>query len=95
METTRTDVANIIWKQISLHSKMACGARELQVTEKGLTFRVMRAMRWVEIELDASDTYTVRLVRLNRSTHAMITVEQVSDVYADVLSETVYKICNK
>jgi len=87
------ETANATWNQISVATKMACGAREVAYDSTGLRFKVGGRQRWIEIELDASDTYTVRLVRVHK--YERIVVEEHSDVYADQLSECVYHACNK
>lgn len=82
------------WRQISITTKMACGARQpMLVGDSAIKFKVGGRMRWVEIELDASDTYTARLVRITRN-YERIVVEECSHVYADSLSAVVYSLCN-
>ncbi len=102
MTTTRTNVANTAWRQIPLYTKMACGLREATaVSETELRAKCLRGRHYVFVNLDPSDTYTVRLVRIKRNRRAdkplveMIDVETVSDVYCDMLGDVVYRICNK
>lgn len=96
MTTTRTNVASVIWSQISTATKMACGLRgPTAVTPTELCCKALSRNRWVLINLDPSDTYTVRLVRQHKTTFGLITIETVSDVFCDGLSEVVYNICNK
>jgi hypothetical protein len=93
----------IIWKQLSMHTKMACGAREAKLCTTrssvgfdGIIFKVgSLPMRYVEVELDASDTYVVRALRFKRSTYEKITLEEHTGVYADMLNEVVYRAVNK
>ena len=100
--TDRTTVATTIWRQIPIMTKMACGLREataVSVTE--LRAKCLRGRHYVFVNLDPSDTYTVRLVRIKRNRRAdkplveMIDVETVSDVYCDMLGDVVYGVCNK
>lgn len=83
-------------------TKMACGLREATaVSETELRAKCLRGRHYVFVNLDPSDTYTVRLVRIKRNRRAdkplveMIDVETVSDVYCDMLGDVVYRICNK
>ena len=88
--------ASITWRQISVATKMACGARApvaYGVGDVGLCFKVGGRMRWVEVELDPSDTYTCRLVRMSGATRHV--TEEHTDIYCDVLSECVYHMVNK
>lgn len=102
MSTTRTTVATTTWRQIPVMTKMACGLREATaVSETELRAKCLRGRHYVFVNLDPSDTYTVRLVRIKRNRRAdkplveMIDVETVSDVYCDMLGDVVYRICNK
>jgi len=102
MTTTRTTVATTTWRQIPVMTKMACGLREATaVSETELRAKCLRGRHYVFVNLDPSDTYTVRLVRIKRNRRAdrplveMIEVEKVSDVYCDMLGDVVYRICNK
>ncbi len=102
MTTTPTNIVNTTWRQIPLYTKMACGLREATaVSETELRTKCLRGRHYVFVNLDPSDTYTVRLVRIKRNRRAdkplveMIDVETVSDVYCDMLGDVVYRICNK
>jgi len=88
-------VANTIWQQISVATKMACGARQPVASEWGLTFKVGGLLRYVMVDLDDDDTYSVRHVKVNRSTYKQTVLESDSGVYADALSEVVYHMVNK
>lgn len=87
---------NVTWSQIPVMTKMACGAREATTYGEGrnLRFKVGGRMRYVEVELTPADTYTARLVRIN-ARYERVVVEEKTDVYCDMLSETVYRLCNK
>lgn len=91
------DIAQTTWQQISTQTKMACGARERMFDAAGtLTFKVGgKPMRFVCVELDASDTYNVEHYRLKRGSYDKVSLEAVSGVYADRLSEVVYRMVNK
>lgn len=93
MPATKTPgKATIIWRQIPLGVRMRLGARQPVGDEvKGyLHFTVGPARHdlfKVTIQLDPSDTYTVRLVRVNARTLETTTLEEAADVYADMLGE--------
>ena len=98
------NAAEIIWSQISASTKMACGAREIITAEAGdsvdprpfVMFRIGgRALRKVIVRLDPSDTYSVELVAINRKTWDSEIIEDASLIYADQLSETIYRMVNK
>lgn len=89
---------NITWKQIPIMTKMACGAREAMTYDEGRNIRFKvggKPMRYVEVELDASDTYTVRYLRIKRGSYARIVLEEKTFVYADMLGEIIYHMVNK
>ena len=108
MQTTDTSVASEIWRQISRSTKMACGAREPIATDDR-TLRIKVTIKRgvshvIYVTLDASDTYTVKLVtwrqpslakRLEGAETVVKTVEELSDIYNDNLSEVIYRMCNK
>jgi len=53
-------IASTLWRQVPMGNKMRLGAHKLQVTERGLRFKVgMARLTYVEITLDHMDTYTV------------------------------------
>lgn len=91
-------VADITWSQIpGAACKWPCGARQPISYDTdagpahGLRFRVTsKPYRFVEVELDASDTYTVRYMRIRRSDFERIIIAEVSGVYADMLGEVIY-----
>lgn len=84
--------ATTIWRQIPLGVKLRLGARDTVGDEaRGhLHFTVGPSRRdpfKVTIQLDPSDTYTVKLVRVNLRTLETTTLEEASDVYADMFGE--------
>ena len=94
---TRTHVATTTWRQIPVMTKMACGLREATaVSETELRAKCLRGRHYVFVNLDPSDTYTVRFVRIKRNRSAdkplIELVEEVtrSDVYNDMLGEMIY-----
>lgn len=92
--------AKVIWQQISVNTKMACGAREAFVdVDNGkpyLCFKVTikpGTRHAVKVWLEPSDTYTVVLIAqrgLNVKEQ-----ERKDDIYCDNLSEIIYHMCNK
>lgn len=93
--TEASQIAATTRSQIGVMNLMACGARKFSYSADGqLTFKVGGRMRSIEITLDASDTYTVRLVRITRN-YSRVVVEEHSDVYCDVLGQVVYGAVNK
>lgn len=69
-------------------SLMRVGAHEFTACERGgcagLRFKVGGRMRYMEVMLDPSDTYTVRYFRLNKR-YEQIELAKVSGVYNDML----------
>ena len=85
----------IIWSQISMATKMAVGARDVVVDDtKGyLHFRVTKKhgdFRKIIVQLTPMDTYDVKLVKIKRGTYETITEHEVTDIYAESLSEIIY-----
>lgn len=89
--------AQIIWSQISIHTKMACGAREARASsENKLTFKVGGLpMRYITIALNSHDTYDVEYFRVKRGSYDRVSLEESTDVYAESLNETLYQMVNK
>lgn len=86
------NVGSTIWKQIPISTKMAVGAREPISTGRAtLRFKVLRGS-FVDVTLDASDTYTVEHYRVKRGTMDKVSLGKVSDVYAENLGSIVYGI---
>lgn len=87
------NVANTIWKQIPMTTKMAVGARKpiADSDKKSLKFQVLRApMRFVMVTLDPSDTYTVEFFRLKKNNYQKVTLGKQSGVYAEDLGHIIY-----
>ena len=96
MNPTNPSVADVIWSQISLNTKMACGARSPLGDGNELSFVVLNGnSHRITVTLDPSDTYTVRRIKVSRKTMGFTVVEEASDVYCDNLSEVVYGMVNK
>lgn len=88
------NIANTIWQQITLATKMACGARQALGLPDGIQFTVLRSKSTkIQVTLDPSDTYTVKYIRMRK--FEAIVVEEKSDVYVDNLNEVIYRMCNK
>jgi hypothetical protein len=92
--------AQVIWQQISVGTKMACGAREARVDVDGtrpyLYFRVTirsGVRHTIQVWLEPSDTYTVKLLAMRG--FDIKTEEEAEDIYCDNLSEVIYRMCNK
>jgi hypothetical protein len=94
---TDMTVANTIWRQISLGTKMACGAREQMGDADSLTFRVTISRgvtHKVKVQYNkGADDYTVILYRI-RGTN-VTEQEKHKGVYCDNLSDVIYRMCNK
>ena len=91
-------IPNTTWQQISVGTKMACGAREPagSAQNNSLRFKVHnKPQRYIEVILDADDTYDVCYFRLKRGTSERIIMEQTQGVYNDMLSEIIYHMVNK
>ena len=95
--------AQTIIEQIGVQNRMACGFRN-PTYESGEQFdvrvraKVGRANRLIEIVLELNDTYTVRLIKVptaRAKDPSLKTLEESSDVYADMLGEVVYSKVNK
>lgn len=97
---TQEEISNhpgqIIWKQITVMTKMSCGAREAALIENGIRFKVGgKPMRFVEVTLSADDTYKVNHFRLKRNDYSRITVKNSEGVYVSELNETLYDAVNR
>lgn len=72
--------------------KIMIGARDFLYTSDFLQFRIgsnERRIQYVQIKLDASDTYTVTASRFDRRKLERVTIEEQSLVYADQLVQVV------
>lgn len=88
--TTNLDAATTILSQLGGNSFLAMtGARDLLGDEATLQFKLPRGAKdgcnAVRVELDPSDTYTVRFYRIRGLNIA--TLAEVSMVYADSLRQ--------
>tara|TARA_Y100000310_G_C20529844_1_gene737862 strand:+ start:787 stop:1071 length:285 start_codon:yes stop_codon:yes gene_type:complete len=86
------------WRQISIYTKMACGAREAVDCKDRLMFRVTikpGQSHKVTVRLNGLDLYDVELIRIKRKLAGFEVVKSESNVYGDMLSETIYDMCNK
>lgn len=98
MNTAHKTAAQIAWRQISVHTLMACGAREpVQVNEDTLRFKVeSKPMRYVRVVYcPGLDAYTVEYYRLKRSDYSEVSLARYTEVYAENLSEVIYGAVNR
>ena len=81
----------------------ACGAREYVALDAnaerqgGLMFRVTitaRKFHKIIIELTHGDEYLVKLIKIQRPSYTVITIEE-HGCLCDNLAEVVYSMCNK
>jgi hypothetical protein len=84
----------IIWEQIPLATKMACGAREPFIIDCGIEFRAGRSLR-ISVVLEPSDTYKVEAYRIKRGSYEKVILESIEQVYVDNLGEVIYRMVNK
>lgn len=92
------NAAQVAWKQISIQTKMACGARDATSHgENELTFKVGRKpYRFIRVEYKPGlDLYDVEYFRIKRGSYERVTIESLEMVYADQLSEVIYRMVNK
>ena len=91
-----THTGQIAWKQISVSTKMAVGARQACLTDSGCRFKVLRTSRYVEVTYEPGlDLYSVDFFRIKRGTQERIALGSHSGVYADMLSDIVYSLCHQ
>jgi hypothetical protein len=92
-----TQQVNVTWKQISIGTKMACGAREAKVTSGGkLQFKVGgKPLRFIEVSLNGRDLYDIVHFRVKRNDYSRVELESSSDVFAESMSEVIYHMVNK
>lgn len=89
---TRYLPGNVIWRGMSLHTKMYCGVRKATLIEDGLRFKVGgKPMRYIEVTLDGGDLYTVCYYRLKRGTYERIVLDVATGIYASMLDEVLCK----
>ena len=89
--------ANTTWKQISIHTKMACGARKaIAKDENTLVFQVGgKPMRYIEVALNCGqDLYEVEYYRIKRGKYERISLEKHEMVGCEMLNELIYNMVN-
>ena len=94
-EENRT-IANTIWKQIPISTKMACGARNPTIEKRALIFTVGRgSSHRIRVSLNALDYYDVALLRIKRGGKGIITEEKKENIDDVNLGEVIYHMVNK
>lgn len=95
-------VGNIIWQQIPVLTKFACGARNAATTENGLIFEAFNRrggwMHKVAIDLNGRDLYDLSLLRIGIAPGNMGQVQEVageSDVYCDQLAQAILGLASR
>lgn len=88
-----TTTGRTIYDQVSMSTKMAIGARNAVVSDKHVQCDVLNGRHKLIVTLEPSDTYRVSLCKWTRRGLTVTTLREVSDVYAENLSETVYRLC--
>ena len=91
--------ANVTWKQITVMTKMACGAREAKAINDGkdLVFKVARS-KYIMVEYDRGrDEYNIELFRYKKGSMKTdkITEKRVEGIQVDNLNDTIYHLVNK
>ena len=89
--------AQIIWKQIPVMTKMACGARKPTTNgDNELTFKVGgKPLRFIRVEYTPDDLYNVTHFRVKRNDYTQVVLEEANGIYADQLGEVIYNQVNK
>ena len=86
----------VIWQQISIGTKMACGARKAVAGEGYLHFNVGGShSEKIVVKLNVWDTYDVELVKCSRKSADHKVLESHEGIYCDQLSEVIYHMVNK
>lgn len=98
--TTIPGKADVIWGQIPRPLKLALNLREpVGDNETGyLHFRIgpcRKGLGKVVIQLDPSDTYTVRLIRIDRKTWQVTMLYEIDDIYAEQLGEVLMSLAER
>lgn len=92
----KNPITTTIYHQLSSGVRMNLGARDFVSIEpdKTLMFRIgsSRVVRKAFVTLDASDTYTVRIGRMDRQTLDWIEEAERSLVYVDKLGDTLIRM---
>lgn len=94
LETSENPMdAGITWSQISTMVKMSCVARNAVSAPTYLMFevgrRTARKITKLAITLDASDTYTVERIEIDRKAYDSKIIQSVPGVHAENLSRVV------
>lgn len=88
-ETVRDPmIANTILKQVGRRALFVLGAKNLLDLGNGLSFRVRgsRTVNYIEITLDANDTYSFRTAKIGRAPNFKVSNDSTVDgVYCDML----------
>jgi hypothetical protein len=88
-------VASIIWNQIPISTKMACGAREPTADTNCLIFKVLNgSAHRIKVTLQSDDTYLIELFKQKRDA-SVSAIESHDGIYCDMLGETIYHMVNK
>jgi len=96
---TNQEIANTIWHQITVATKMAVGARQAEATKNGLRFVAGGGSpkKWITVRLTAADEYDVEYVRsgTSRNAYEPTTLAKVEGIYVDQLNDIIYDMVNK
>ena len=88
-------VADTIWRQIPVMTRMSVGARKPIGGETSIVFKVLNGTRWINVRLDPCDTYTVTFFRKKRVTREEIIIHEESDIYNSDLADTIYRMTHQ
>jgi hypothetical protein len=95
---TNQEIANTIWHQITVDTKMACGARQAEATKNGLRFVSGGGSpkKWITVTLTPADEYDVKYVRsgTSRNSYEPTVLAKVEGIYVDQLNEIIYDMVN-
>lgn len=84
-------IGQIIWEQLSIGTKMACGMRYPYLLDDGLEVTVGRGNK-LQIRLNGMDYYDIQHIS-NRGNRKVL--ESQEDVDCEQLSEVCYHMVNK
>lgn len=92
-----SQIAQTTWNQITVGTKMSIGARQPTANDNQLFFMVAnhdRKLRFrkIEVTLDPSDTYTVKMWTFSKDCELACTNE-ASNVYCDNLNAVLISFC--
>jgi len=96
-ESVQEGVADTIWKQISMGTKMSVGARQPVGGGNKIHFFVGRGKKnKIEVEYNpGQDLYTVNLWEFSRGMMDQKIVQSTDMVYADMLDDVIYRMVNR